>query len=76
MTNSTFNTRNRKLIISAALLAIAGTIGCSTPAYSGKERFQQIGRNISLEAGMMQDDIDHALLLRPVSGNTAWNISR
>jgi len=76
MTSSTFNTRNHKLIISAALLAIAGTIGCSTPAYSGKERFQQIGRNISLEAGMMQDDIDRALLLRPVTASSTWNVSK
>ena len=33
-----------------------------------------IGRNISYEAGQMQDDIDHTLLLRPASRLTIWNV--
>jgi hypothetical protein len=61
-----------------ALIALAwigiSSVGCSTPAYSGRERFQMIGRNISFEAAQMQDDIDHALLLRPASRLTIWHI--
>ena len=61
-----------------ALLLLSATgltsVGCSTPAYSGRERFQMIGRNISYEAAQMQDDIDHALLLRPASQLTIWHV--
>lgn len=46
----------------------------ATPAYSGGERAELIARNIELEWRMMNDDIDHILLLRPVSGLTPWNI--
>jgi len=60
-------------------VVVSSSIGCSTPAYSGKERFQTIGRAISIEAAIMQDDIDSALLLRPntlLTGYNGWNIAR
>jgi hypothetical protein len=44
-----------------SLLVLAGLIqltGCSTPAYSARERANLIGRNIALEWQMMQDDAD------------------
>lgn len=60
------------------LLAIILT-GCgvdwgSTPAYSSRERNQQIWRNWNYEGGMMVDDVDSFLLLRPASGLTMWNV--
>ncbi len=50
------------------------TTGCETPAYSTQERFQLIGRDWGYEYEQMQDDVDHALLLRPASGLTEWNV--
>jgi hypothetical protein len=65
----------KKIACSGLLLAGAlATTGCSTPAYSAKERGQMISRNIGLEWQMMQDDIDHALLLRPVTQGSRWNV--
>ena len=46
----------------------------STPAFSTKERFARIGRNIGLESQMANDDLDHLFLLRPVTGLTEWNL--
>ncbi len=63
--------------IAILCLSISGVfmaVGCSTPAYSAKERGQLISRNMGLEWQMMQDDIDNALLLRPVSVLTLWNV--
>ncbi|HQY89231.1 MAG TPA: hypothetical protein PK402_11275 [Tepidisphaeraceae bacterium] len=56
-----------------ALTAICST-GCSTPAYSASERGSIIARNMSLEWKMAQDDIDHALLLRPNTQLTNWHV--
>jgi hypothetical protein len=56
--------RFRHLVIIGLAMAVCAT-GCSTPLYSGKERGNKIARNIGLEFQMMQDDIDHVLLLRP-----------
>lgn len=58
-------------------LSITGVFmvaGCETPTLSSRERGQAISRNMGLEWQMMQDDIDHALLLRPVSVLTRWNV--
>jgi hypothetical protein len=60
------------LVILAGISFVA--VGCSTPAYSGKERMAQIGRNWSYEAAQIQDDIDHALLLRPGTRLSLWNL--
>jgi hypothetical protein len=62
------------LIATAGLMTFLAT-GCSTPAYSGKERFNMITRNIDMEFKMLQDDIDHALLLRPVSSMSKWHVT-
>lgn len=65
-----------RCISSMALLTVGlcAFTGCSTPAYSAKERGQLISRNVGLEWQMMQDDIDNALLLRPLSQGTRWNV--
>jgi hypothetical protein len=65
----------KKLLALLVLMCMGLTsVGCSTPAYSGRERMQMIGRNISFEGGQIQDDIDSLLLLRPASRMTIWNI--
>ncbi len=46
----------------------------ATPVFGTRERFSRIGRNIDIEAKMLNDDLDRALLLRPVSGLTVWQI--
>ncbi len=58
------------------LLLVAGMMssGCATPTYSGRERWQMITRNWGYEYRQMQDDIDHALLLRPASRLTIWHV--
>jgi len=50
------------------------TAGCYTPGYTVDERFQQIGRNWDYEGKQAADDIDHAMLLRPASRLTWWNV--
>lgn len=46
----------------------------STPGYSGGERGDVIARNIEMEWKMMNDDIDHTLLLRPVTNLSDWHV--
>ena len=63
--------------VSLLCLTLLGTVaatGCSTPGYSAKERGQQISRNWDMEWKMAQDDVDQALLLRPMSTLSRWNI--
>ncbi|MGF1635021.1 MAG: hypothetical protein ACFCVE_14305 [Phycisphaerae bacterium] len=67
--------------LSVAALALTGCqsdydVYGSTPAYSLNERMQQISRNQNMEGRMRQDDIDSALLLRPVSMMTTWKVRR
>ena len=69
------------LTLAAALSAAALTGGCArpgevgyTPVYTSKERGALILRNWDLEGKMMQDDIDYALLLRPHSDLSIWNV--
>jgi hypothetical protein len=59
-------------VILAGLTAFS--TGCATPAYSGTERAQMIARNWDYEWKQAQDDIDSALLLRPASRLTIWNV--
>jgi hypothetical protein len=61
-------------LLSLGLLAVVAATGCSTPGYSAKERGQQIARNWDMEGKMMVDDVDDALLLRPMTGLSRWNI--
>jgi len=71
----------RKVIAFNVLMVSAMMVGCArpgeigwTPAYTTGERASQIARNWDMEGKMMQDDIDHALLLRPMSGLTDWHV--
>jgi hypothetical protein len=57
------------------------TVGCArpgefgyTPAYTSKERGEQIARNWDLEGKQSQDDIDSIFLLRPSSKLTIWSV--
>ena len=63
----------------ALLALLAGALGSSTgcigtPGYSGVERNRQISRNMVYDAGQIVDDFDSALLLRPASHMTKWNV--
>jgi hypothetical protein len=59
-------------LVTAAALSTAGCF--STPAYTARERNEQIARNWRYESEQLIDDFDHALLLRPASRMTLWNI--
>ena len=64
-----------KRIAMFALLAGATLFGgCGTPGYTTGERFRQIGRAWNYEGGQAVDDFDQALLLRPPSRLTTWNV--
>ena len=64
----------KSALLCLSMTGVFSVIGCSTPLYSGKERGQQISRNQGLEWQMMQDDVDNALLLRPVSVLSRWTV--
>jgi hypothetical protein len=60
------------------LIGLLGTAlvygtGC-TPAYSVQERNALIGRTWKYDAKQAVDDLDSALLLRPPSRMTVWNV--
>jgi hypothetical protein len=65
---------------SFACLLLIGTgaflTGCTsdTPAYTAKERFAQINRNILYQNETGNDDFDNVLLLRPGTSLTIWNV--
>jgi hypothetical protein len=64
------------LLISGSMM-IGGCFahsGFATPAYSGHERGQMIARDQNYEWRQAQDDMDHAMLLRPASNLTIWNV--
>lgn len=71
-----------KKLAAIGLLAIVSiTSGCARPwevgydpAYSTKERQQQILRAWDYEGKQLVEDIDHALLLRPTGHLTYWNL--
>jgi hypothetical protein len=64
-----------KRLMCLMLLATAGLGGCTldTPAYSAKERFAEIDRNIYWQQLQINDDIDDILLLRPSGQLTIWD---
>lgn len=66
--------------LTLALLAILAT-GCArpgefgyTPALTADERHREIARNWDWEGKQLVDDIDHALLLRPMGHLTLWDL--
>jgi hypothetical protein len=72
-----------KKLVMFCVVAIAGlgTVGCARPgefgwtqAYTTRERGQIIARNWDYEGKQSQDDLDTALLLRPASHLTIWNV--
>ena len=76
-----------KRIVALGLLVVGGlslTVssgGCArpgefgwTPAYTFTERRHIIARNWDYEGKQTQDDIDNALMLRPASHLTFWNV--
>jgi hypothetical protein len=61
-------------LLCLSLTGVFMATGCATPTLSSRERGQAISRNMGMEWQMMQDDIDQALLLRPVTMLTRWNV--
>ncbi len=71
----------RSTLAFCLLVVSVMTIGCArpneigwTPVYTTGERLDLIARNWDMEGKMIQDDIDAALMLRPMSGLTLWHI--
>ena len=69
----------KKLMLIAVLGLMIG--GCArpfeigwTPAYTARERHQMILRNWDYEGKQAVDDFDSALLLRPPTRMTIWNV--
>jgi hypothetical protein len=69
--------------LAALVLVLGGLVasGCArpnevgwAPAYTEHEREQLILRNWDYEGKQLVDDVDHALLLRPASHLTVWNV--
>jgi hypothetical protein len=75
-------------VFASGLLGLLGVLivgsltgGCArpnefgwTPGYTTGERGDMVARNWDMEGKMMQDDIDHLLLLRPMSQLTDWHV--
>jgi hypothetical protein len=66
--------RRRLTLLVLLFAALASFTGCATPVYSAKERGRQIARNWGFEWAQIQDDVDHALLLRPMGHLTYWEL--
>ena len=65
----------KAFLVLVVLAGMAITLpGCNTPAYSTRERHQMWGRTARFEWEQAQDDIDSALLLRPLTRDTIWNV--
>jgi hypothetical protein len=71
----------RNVVALGLLVVSAMSVGCArpneigwTPAYTTRERGDQVARNWDMEGKMIQDDIDRALLLRPMSQLTDWYV--
>ncbi|MGD1275744.1 MAG: hypothetical protein ABR964_00800 [Tepidisphaeraceae bacterium] len=65
-----------KLLFCVAFLAMMMSVGgcLETPVYSGSERIRVIERSQEFNVKSMNDDIDEALLLRPATHMTYWNV--
>jgi hypothetical protein len=72
-----------KSLVAVSVLALAGVsqVGCArpgefgyTPAYTTKERGEQIARNWDIEGKQAMDDLDAILLLRPASKMSIWSV--
>jgi len=65
-----------KALLAVLVLACAMVLvgGCATPAYSSRERGLLISRAWGYEWAQIQDDVDSALLLRPPSELTMWDV--
>lgn len=71
----------RSTILLGLVVVSSMVIGCArpneigwTPAYTTEDRINMIARNWDMEGKMLVDDVDSALLLRPMSGLTLWHI--
>jgi hypothetical protein len=66
----------KKLVVLALVVAFSVlSTGCgATPAYSGKERGRMIARNWNYQGRQINDDVDHALMLRGGGWLTVWNV--
>jgi hypothetical protein len=70
----------KKYLLLVVLLALVAG-GCArpfeigwSPAYTARERHHMIARNWDYEGKQLIDDLDSALLLRPSSRLTLWNV--
>jgi len=64
-----------KVLIGVAFLAMLSLGGClETPAYSAGERFQKIADAQTFDVKSINDDVDDALMLRPQTHLTYWNV--
>jgi hypothetical protein len=70
----------KKYLLLVCLLALVAG-GCArpfeigwSPAYTARERHHMIARNWDYEGKQLIDDLDSALLLRPSSRLTLWNV--
>ncbi len=71
----------RSTILLGLVVVSSMVIGCArpneigwTPAYTTEDRINMIARNWDMEGKMLVDDVDSALLLRPMSGLTLWHV--
>ena len=72
----------KKYVVLVGMLALlAGGVGCArpweigwSPAYTARERHHMIARNWDYDGKQLIDDFDSALLLRPSSRLTLWNV--
>jgi hypothetical protein len=64
-----------RIFVLIGLLGAAATCGSGcTPAYNVQERNALIARTWKYDARQAVDDFDSALLLRPPSRMTVWNV--
>lgn len=71
----------RKVVALGLLVVSLLSVGCArpneigwTPAYTAHERGDQIARNWDMEGKQLVEDVDHALLLRPMGQLTDWYV--
>lgn len=71
----------KKIAMLSLLGGVVSLFGCARPGefgysmtYTTEERWQMALRNWDLEGKMTQDDLDSALLIRPVSQLSWWRV--